>query len=652
MTFEIKDRDAAGRLCIFKTNHGNVTTPTLLPVINPNKMIITPKEMAHLFGTEMVITNSYIIKRDETLQEQALQKGVHKLIDFDGPIMTDSGTFQSYVYGEIDLDPLEIIQFQQAIGSDVGTILDIFSTPDQTKKEAKQAVEQTIQRAKRSIPLADDMLVACPVQGSIYPDLRKYCAQQLGLLNPGFFPIGGVVPLMENQRYTDLVKIILASKQGLPPSKPVHLFGAGHPLIFPLAVALGCDLFDSSAYIKYAQDKRLIFPWGTEKLDDLSELPCTCPICSQTTATELKQNTAKETIKQLALHNLYISFAEMKKIRNAIAQGSLWELVEKRAHANPYLLEALHELTKKEHKKWLEQFEPTSKSHAIFYTGSHTMHRPLIWRYHNRLTTHYKLTYPTTLILPETKKPYSRYYAPQIQKIMKHLPSNIIVNSHLGPVPIELDEMYPLAQSIFPDTLETATQRLVKNKLHSLIKETHVVTLSQIKTKKLTQSNKKHVNLDLQRIAAVINMQFGNNASTILLNDNIKIIKSKKTDKIRNIYNNDKHILSMRASDGLFTLKLDGAKLLHQQLPIPKLRVIIHDDAVPFVTDGKSVFAKFIRDCDPNLRPYDECIIVDKNDAFIAVGRTLLNQSEMLSFTTGMAVKTRESIKLRAQEET
>ena len=101
MKFEIKKRDAAGRICRFTTKHGTVTTPNLMPVINPNKMIITPKEMKKLFGTEIIITNSYIIKKSDKLKEKALKNGVHNLIDFDGPIMTDSGTFQSYMYGDI-----------------------------------------------------------------------------------------------------------------------------------------------------------------------------------------------------------------------------------------------------------------------------------------------------------------------------------------------------------------------------------------------------------------------------------------------------------------------------------------------------------------------------------------------------------------------
>ena len=89
MQFEIKDRDAAGRICRFTTKHGTVTTPNLMPVINPNKMIISPKEMKKLFGTEIVITNSYIIKKDEKLIFDTIRKhgdGVNQKI-----IVNDSG---------------------------------------------------------------------------------------------------------------------------------------------------------------------------------------------------------------------------------------------------------------------------------------------------------------------------------------------------------------------------------------------------------------------------------------------------------------------------------------------------------------------------------------------------------------------------------
>jgi len=430
MKFEIKDRDAAGRICKFTTKHGTITTPTLLPVINPNKMLISPKEMKKLFGVEIVITNSYIINKDEKLRKEALNKGVHELIDFNGPIMTDSGTFQSYVYGEIKIDPIEIVEFQRDIGSDIGTILDVFSFPNQKKTIVEQIVKETVKRAKKSVEVKGDMALACTVQGSIFPDLREKCAKQLSKLDSDFFPIGGVVPLMENQRYSDLVRCIIYSKKGLNPSKPVHLFGAGHPIIFPLAVALGCDFFDSSAYAKYANNERFLLPWGTERLDSLNELPCSCPICSKYTVTEIKKMDKKNKTNVIAKHNLYVTFAEIKKIRNAIVNGNLWELVEIRANSNPYLIEALYELRKKENKEFLEQFEPTSRKKALFYTGCHTIHRPELYRIQKHLFERYTEPYDKTIIFPDGSKPYSIFYSEKIRKILNHnCRTNILIDS-------------------------------------------------------------------------------------------------------------------------------------------------------------------------------------------------------------------------------
>jgi len=643
MKFEIKDRDASGRICKFITKHGTVTTPNLMPVINPNRMLITPKEMERHFGVEVVITNSYIINKDEKLKEKALDKGVHKLIDFDGPIMTDSGTFQSYIYGDVDVDPLEIVKFQREIGSDIGTILDVFGKPNQTKAKAEQGINETLKRAKQSVKLKGDMALACTVQGSIYPELREKCAKELSKINADFFPIGGVVPLMENQRYTDLVRCILSSKKGLDPSKPVHLFGAGHPLIFPLAVALGCDFFDSSAYAKYANDDRMIFYWGTEKLEDITELPCACPICSKYTAAELKKLDKKERTLEIAKHNLYVSFAEIKRIRNAIANGSLWELVERRANSNPYLFEALKELRIKENKGFLEQFEPISKNKALFYTGSQTLHRPIVYRTHERLFTRYKTPLKNTVVLPDGGKPYSIYYSEQVKKILGRSSVNIIVDSNLGPVPLELDEMYPFAQSVFPEFTDEETEKEVSKIFDKFAKNKKIICWKGNETlKEIKESDKERLDGDIHRISAVSDMQFGKGAKKALFTGEIRIVKSKKTNKIRNIYCDGKHILSMRASDGMFTLKMDGARLLHKSFKYPDLRVTVEKDAVPFIKEGKSVFAKFVKDCDPEIRPFDECLIVDEKDNLLATGRCLLNRAEMLSFDYGMAVKTRE----------
>jgi len=644
MKFEIKNRDASGRICKFHTKHGIVNTPNLMPVINPNKMIITPKEMKKLFGTEVIITNSYIIKKDEKLREKSLKSGVHKLIDFDGPIMTDSGTFQSYVYGDVDIDPLEIVEFQRDIGSDIGTILDIFGTPDITKRKSKEGIEETLKRAKKSIKLKKEMLLACPVQGSIYPELRYNCAKEVSKIDADFYPIGGVVPLMENQRYFDLLNVIISSKKGLNPSKPVHLFGAGHPLIFPIAVALGCDFFDSSAYIKYANNDRLIFPWGTEKLDNLEEIPCNCPVCSSFSKSELERLEKKERAKEIAKHNLYVSFTEIKKIRNAISQGALWELVERRANSNPHLLKALNILKLEENKRWLEKNEVVSKKSAVFYTGSNTIHRPIVYRTHQRLFERYDQKNKDTIVFSDTAKPYSIAYEDEMKKILsKNKKVNFLVDSTIGPVPIELDEMYPFAQSVFPDLTDYETEEVVTKLFERYTKNKNIICWKGKSTiDDLKKSKNEKFDSDLLKISAVCDMQFGKGSGAALLKGEINIVKSKKTGKIRNIYSNKKHILSMRAEDGLFTLKMNGAKILHKNFKKPKLRVIVKKDAVSFVKDGKSVFAKFVNDCDPGLRPFDECIVVDEKDKILAIGRCILNREEMLSFDYGMAVKIRE----------
>jgi 7-cyano-7-deazaguanine tRNA-ribosyltransferase len=389
----------------------------------------------------------------------------------------------------------------------------------------------------------------------------------------------------------------------------------------------------------------MIFQWGTEKFDDLTELPCCCPVCSKYTASELRELDVKERTLQLALHNLYVSFAEMKTIRAAITGGWLWELVEQRASANPSLYDALRVLRESAHLTWLEHYEPTSKKTAMFYTGPQTIHRPTIHRYHTRLFTRYTPLLKTTIVFPEGTKPYSMFYSREIKHILEKKNVNFVVDSHLGPVPFELDEMYPLAQSVFPDEIDQETQEKVQHVVDKFLKNKTVIRWDECTTIKEEKLLKQNVDLDMRRISAVADMQFGRGASQALLNGEITIIKSKRTGKIRNIICDGSHVISMRAEDGLFTLKLDGGRRLHRGLKYPLLRVVVTDDAEPFAKEGKSVFAKFVKDCDPDLRPFDECLIVNENDTLLAVGRILLNRDEMLAFHHGMAVKTRESIK-------
>src|SRR5206468_11333432 len=92
-----------------------------------------------------------------------------------------------------------------------------------------------------------------------------------------------------------LVEMIIAAKRTLPKGKPFHLFGAGHPVLFPFLVALGCDLFDSAAYALYARAGRYLTSEGTQLLGDIVEFACNCPACTGISPSEVLEADRKST---------------------------------------------------------------------------------------------------------------------------------------------------------------------------------------------------------------------------------------------------------------------------------------------------------------------------------------------------------------------
>src|SRR5437879_12439000 len=229
--------------------------------------------------------------------------------------MTDSGAFQSHVYGDPAVTDAGVIAFRRAIPSDFGTMLDVFSEPGHDHHRAAKDVDETVRRAQEAASLRGDMALVGAVQGGLHADLRERCARSVSSLDVAVCAIGGVVPLLEAYRFRDLVRVIIASKKGLDSAKPVHLFGAGHPLVFPLAALLGCDLFDSASYAKYARDGRMLFPDGTRRASELRESGCPCPVCTDHAMKEIAQDEAL-----IAEHNLHTRFAAVRELHRAIAR--------------------------------------------------------------------------------------------------------------------------------------------------------------------------------------------------------------------------------------------------------------------------------------------------------------------------------------------
>ncbi len=598
--FEMKERDCLARICMLETPHGRVETPAVMPVINPNRVVVSANEMKEM-GFQAVITNSYIIYRNRELREKALEKGVHSLIDFDGVVMTDSGTFQSYVYGDVEITNEKIVNFQKEIGSDIATILDVFVTEDMSRESAANGVMETYRRGKEALEIWDTKsILAGTIQGGTYLDLRRKSAKLMSSLGFKYYPIGGVVPLLENYRYADIAKIVINVKKTLPPSFPIHLFGAGHPMFLPLAVALGVDFFDSASYIKYARDDRILTPSGTVYLEEL-KYPLS-PILER--HDDVKEMDREERIRVLAKHNLYVIAEEVRRIKQRIHEETFWEYLEERCSSHPRLMESLRII----YRNWrfFEEYESISKKSAMLFSMEISFKRPIVMRLKKRIKERYCPSGRKVVICCKDR-PYSRYIP-----LKRNLA--IYVKTPFGEVPLELDMIYPVAQSEY---MEFRCRKTID-----------------------IDRFEDEPNADVRKLKAIADFQFGIGAGDSLFSGEIRITKTKATGTIRTVYDSDGNVIAtMRTQDGYLALRKEGAIRLFRSGHA--LWVEVTEDSAEFNKKGKNVFAKFVVDAHKDIRVGDEVVIIHRNEP-IAVGRALMNRREMLSFERGMAVDVRE----------
>ncbi len=386
MVFEIKDTDLGGRIGRLCTRHGCIETPAFFPVIDVLRQEVPLEDIARV-GFRQVITNAYLTLR--RFGDRAVEKGIHGILGWDGVVMTDSGAYQILEYGEVSVSPEEIIRFQEAIGSDIAVILDI-PTGDVDWDRARETVEETLRRARAAIPLirGSRSLWVLPVQGGRHLDLVEYSAREAARIHGEYsiFGLGSPTVYLEQYNYIVIIRMLAVARRFLPWGKPLHLFGAGHPLIIPLAVALGADLFDSASYIIYARDDRYITEYGVERLERLEYFPCNCPVCSRYTPEELRSMPKRERTRLLALHNLYMIKKSIDRVKQAIREGRLWEYLEEVSRRHPRALEAFREIASK-HARVLEETTPSSKGvvRGLRIYDAYSAMRPRVNRYRVRL---------------------------------------------------------------------------------------------------------------------------------------------------------------------------------------------------------------------------------------------------------------------------
>ncbi len=465
--FEVTALAAGGRAGKFTVRGKTMVTPNIFVVVDPRPTNVIPcADLAREFGVEAVFANAYIAFRESTLREAVLGAGsIHHHLGFDGIVATDSGAFQQYMYGgDLNVSPPEIENFEEKIGADCPVILDIPVQLEDSRDVAASKVEENLTRARDNIKrrTASDRAWFGPVHGSKYLDLLHHSAQEMSLLDFGIYAVGGVVKIFNQYRFDLGVEAILTARQHVRPDRPLHVFGLGLPQFFALAVACGADTFDSAAYALYAKEGRYFALDGTRHLAEIQEFSCCCPVCSHATPLEVRGMPSQDQQAFLTRHNLYCTMTELRAVREAVREGTLWELAETRARGHPRMLDALRVAGGEKYQTFFDQHEPRICGRGIAYTGPETLNRACIRRGIRALLEDYQPPdgRDLAIILPEVDtsprvSPASREWIKAIEQasgVLKPRLHFLHASGLFGILPEELLDAYPFSQSMSPIT--------------------------------------------------------------------------------------------------------------------------------------------------------------------------------------------------------
>jgi 7-cyano-7-deazaguanine tRNA-ribosyltransferase len=475
VSFEVRYSDLAARIGKLGTPHGVVETPAFVPVVHPVRQTVSTQFLKKM-GFDLVITNAYIALRH--YGDEARRRGIHDIINYDGAVMTDSGGYQVLEYGSVEVEPAAMAQFEKDIRSDIPIPLDKPTGYGLAYEKAKEYVATTLKNSQETLHVVGDDTDAIwvgPVQGAEHSDLVEHSAQELDRMGFQLMALGSPVELMEAYEFAALAHMIVTAKRVIP-SKPIHLFGAGHPLTIPLTIALGCDTFDSASYMLYAKAGRYMMPNGTVRLDELSYLPCQCPICSSHTLNELRGMQSNGRTIEVAKHNLHILKAEVDAVKQAIMDGRLWEYVVQKARAHPKLMEAVQLFKDLE---LLETGTPLFKEKAIFFYDPIDQYRPEARRYRH-MASEYRSSRKKLVLSPEGEV-HPFYSTRRYKEIAKKFPDAQVCsyNPFLGVMPAEISDVFPASHNLvarayhrlqdYPTFVDSLKEFVARNSFEEII---------------------------------------------------------------------------------------------------------------------------------------------------------------------------------------
>ncbi|RKL64279.1 tRNA guanosine(34) transglycosylase Tgt [Thermoanaerobacteraceae bacterium SP2] len=356
MRFEVlkKAENSRARLGLLQTPHGTIETPVFMPVgTQATVKTMTPEELEQI-GAKIILGNTYhlYLRPGHKVVEEA--GGLHKFMNWNRSILTDSGGYQVFSLGELReireegvtfrshidgslhfIGPETSIEIQNALGADIIMSFDECIPYPATYDYVKNSVQRTsrwAERCKKAHVNPKQTLFGI-VQGGLYKDLREESAKDLVSLDFEGYSIGG---LSVGEPKENMYEVLDYTVPLLPEEKPRYLMGVGSPDAIFEGVLRGIDMFDCVLPTRIARNGTVFTRKGKLVVRnavyarDFSPLDhdCDCYVCRNYTRAYIRHLiNAKEVlgIRLTTIHNLYFLLNLMKDIRRAIEGGYLSE---------------------------------------------------------------------------------------------------------------------------------------------------------------------------------------------------------------------------------------------------------------------------------------------------------------------------------------
>ena len=349
--YRLLARDGAARRGVLHLPRGNIQTPAFMPVGTYGTVkAMSPEELKTL-GTEIILGNTFHLFLRPGLEVISAVGGLHKMMHWDRPILTDSGGFQVFSLGalrklteagvqfraptdghKVFLGPEESMQIQAALGSDIAMVFDECTPHPATYEEARVSMELSLRWAARShASYTGPGQLFGIVQGGMYGDLRQRSLAGLQRLDFPGLAIGG---LSVGESKAEMMQVLEELMPQMPADRPRYLMGVGTPEDLVEGVRRGIDMFDCVMPTRNARNGWLFTRDGILKLrnaryekDALPPDPaCACYTCQNYSRAYLRHLQRSHEIlgaRLNTLHNLHYYQELMAGLREAIAAGHL-----------------------------------------------------------------------------------------------------------------------------------------------------------------------------------------------------------------------------------------------------------------------------------------------------------------------------------------